>query len=87
MAQATITRIPSENLGPVNDVIFGDGRRSGPVIADRIGTIKVTLWSWLNRRGMPVAAAKQLEREMARQVVEMDRARRHLAKQIEMAER
>lgn len=85
--EADMVRLHPEQLGPVYEVVFGEQRRTGPVIAQNIGTIKVTLWSWLTRRGMPLAFAEKLERELATMANQLSDARRHLRTQIQEAKR
>lgn len=68
-----MSRIAPEELADVNDVLFGEKRWSGPVIAENLGVRHHTLWSWLNRRGLPADVALRLASEVDRRAAQLIR--------------
>lgn len=69
-----MSRISPEQLGPVRDVIFGDGRTGGVEVANAVGERHVTLWSWLNKRGLPADKAEALAEELQRRAARLNTA-------------
>jgi cell division FtsZ-interacting protein ZapD len=64
-------RIPTSRLRGVQDVVFGRKSWRGPDLALRLKTKHVTLWSWLNRNGLPVKVAESLATELERRGQEL----------------
>lgn len=67
-------RIPTTETQEVNDLLFGERRWNGPRIAEAIQEKHMTLWSWFNRRGLPVSVALRLATEMDRRATDLIRA-------------
>ncbi len=59
-------RIPITRLKGVQDVVFGRKSWRGPDLALKLKAKHVTLWSWLNRNGLPVKLAEPLATELER---------------------
>ena len=57
---SNIVRIEPDRLTEAQRVIFGDCRVTGPAIAESAGLRNVTLWSFLNRTGLPIPDAEKL---------------------------
>lgn len=76
-----MNRISPDRLNKVSRVVFGESRFTGPAVARRVGTSKVTLWSWLNRTGLPVEQASKLSDELLRRASELMEAAADLRQQ------
>jgi hypothetical protein len=67
-------RIRPEETAEVANLLFGEGRWTGPMIAESVGEKHHTLWSWFNRRGLPADVALRLAQEMDRRATALIRA-------------
>lgn len=67
-------RIPVTRLGAVQDVVFGKKSWRGPALAGRLKAKHVTLWSWLNRNGLPVKMAEPIATELDRRAKDLTEA-------------
>lgn len=57
---SNIVRVHPDKLEEAQRVVFGDDRVTGPAIAEAAGLRNVTLWSFLNRTGLPIPEAEKL---------------------------
>jgi hypothetical protein len=64
-------RVPAAALTQVHDLIFGPGRTAGPTVALSTGIAHNTLWSFLNRNGLPAVEAQVLADDLCRRAAAM----------------
>lgn len=81
-----MVRIQPENIRSVGRLLFGDERASGPNMAAALGVKYMTLWAWLDRRGMPVHMAGKLATWMEQHAMKLVEQAAVLRRQIEVAE-
>ena len=74
-------RIPVTRLRQVQDVVFGRKSWRGPDLALRLKAKHVTVWSWLNRNGLPVKVAEPMAQELERRGNELLAAATSLRKE------
>lgn len=67
-------RIPVTRLKDVQDVVFGRKSWRGPALALRLKAKHVTLWSWLNRNGLPVKMAEPMAVELEKRAQDLTEA-------------
>lgn len=80
-------RIPPSRLEAVNTALFGTGQTNGPKVASALRTKHVTLWSWINRRGLPMEAADKLATELERRAAMLLKVSAGLRREMKNARR
>lgn len=74
-------RIGTDKLEGVASILYGERRAIGAHIAAEIGAKPMTLWSWINRRGLPAEVALDLADALERKATAFARAAATLRRQ------
>lgn len=69
-----MARIRPEKLSGIAELLYGERRLTGRLLAERIEAKDITLWSWMNRRGMPAHEALKIADEIDQHAVDLVRA-------------